>query len=296
MSTLGGAVATLSTPLAVGTHSLRTTFNSDNEHSSSGTQPPNLSYTVLPAPQTITFGGLQDKLTTDADFSVSATASSLLSVMFQSTTSAVCSLTDATVHLIGVGTCGIRASQAGDAAYASATAVDQSFAVRQQTQTITFGSLADTPFGAPPVLLQCELNLVAGGQFCVDHPERVHNDRPQRRNSEPGRRGHLHGRCAAERQRRLCGSGSNRTKLQRRRGANNRNCDARVRRTDRHHRPDRHVCPSISCFGSGCRRHVCTGTGTGSASRTRRACCGQQRTGGYRRRRPIEWFDQPGRG
>ena len=93
--------------------------------------------------QTITFGALADKTFGDADFSVSATASSGLAVSFAAEGS--CNVDGTTVHLTGAGTCTITASQAGDGAHYPATDVPQSF-------DITKGLQAALTIGAPPSL------------------------------------------------------------------------------------------------------------------------------------------------
>jgi hypothetical protein len=54
------------------------------------------------------------------------------------------------VTLIAVGACTIQATQAGNANYAAATPVNQSFQVTQAGQTITFGALSNQTFGAAP--------------------------------------------------------------------------------------------------------------------------------------------------
>ncbi len=105
------------------------------------------SFTVSKANQTISFGALSAKQVLDPDFSVSATASSGLTVTFSSTTASVCTVSGTTVHLVTTGTCTIRADQAGDANYNAASPVSQSFAVGTADQTITFGSLADKTYG-----------------------------------------------------------------------------------------------------------------------------------------------------
>lgn len=53
-------------------------------------------------------------------------------------------------HIVAAGTCTIRASQAGDATYAAAPNVNQSFTVAKASQTITFGALAGKTFGNAP--------------------------------------------------------------------------------------------------------------------------------------------------
>jgi hypothetical protein len=45
------------------------------------------------------------------------------------------------VTLVAAGTCTIQATQAGNANWAAATPVNQSFQVTQESQTITFGAL-----------------------------------------------------------------------------------------------------------------------------------------------------------
>ncbi|HZR01808.1 MAG TPA: hypothetical protein VFA81_01390, partial [Burkholderiales bacterium] len=64
-----------------------------------------------------------------AQFPVSATASSGLLVSFVSETTAVCAVTTNTVTAKAIGTCTIRAEQAGNANYAAAAPVHQSFEV-----------------------------------------------------------------------------------------------------------------------------------------------------------------------
>jgi len=53
------------------------------------------------------------------------------------------------VTIVGAGACTIAADQSGNAAFAPATQVLQTFTVAQASQTITFPTLADRPFGAP---------------------------------------------------------------------------------------------------------------------------------------------------
>ncbi len=62
--------------------------------------------------QAITFGALAAKYLGDADFAVSATASSGLAVAFASDTAATCTVSGSTVHLVAAGTCTLRATQA----------------------------------------------------------------------------------------------------------------------------------------------------------------------------------------
>lgn len=110
---------------------------------------PNVPQTFLIAKdnQTITFGALANKNFGDADFGVSATASSGLTVAFAA--SANCSVAASTVHLTGAGSCTITASQAGDSNYNPASDVPQTFSIAKGNQTITFDALANKTFGNP---------------------------------------------------------------------------------------------------------------------------------------------------
>src|SRR5947208_3555799 len=88
------------------------------------------------ANQTITFGALSDKTYGDPDFAVSATASSGLVVSFSSLTTAKCTVSGNTVHIIEAGTCTIRALQAGDTNYNAAANVDQSFTINKKAASV----------------------------------------------------------------------------------------------------------------------------------------------------------------
>ena len=100
--------------------------------------------TVKPAAQTITFPAIAAVTYGAAPFGLSATASSGLTVGFESTTTPVCTVSVATVTLVEAGTCTIKASQAGNGDYAAATNVYQSFYVHGEAQTITFPAIPET--------------------------------------------------------------------------------------------------------------------------------------------------------
>ncbi len=104
------------------------------------------SFMVNKASQTITFGALADKTFGDAPFAVSATASSGLSPTF-SILSGPATISGSTITLTGAGSVVVRAEQAGNGNYNSASAVDRTFTVGGASQTITFGALADKTFG-----------------------------------------------------------------------------------------------------------------------------------------------------
>jgi hypothetical protein len=89
------------------------------------------SFTVTLATQTITFSQLANQSLGVVPFVVSATASSGLPVAFSSLTPAVCSVSVNTVTLTAAGTCTVRAVQPGNASYAPAPNIDNTFSVAQ---------------------------------------------------------------------------------------------------------------------------------------------------------------------
>ena len=110
------------------------------------------SFEVLPAGQTIT-------ITTHAPasavynttFTVAATASSGLDVVYSSLTPAVCSNAGAAFTMLtGTGTCTVQYSQPGDDDNLPAPSLTENIAAEKADQSITFGALADKVFGDAP--------------------------------------------------------------------------------------------------------------------------------------------------
>ena len=93
----------------------------------------NRSFDVIPADQTISFAPLADKLTTDAAFTISATATSNLPVSY-SIISGPATISGNTITLNGTaGTVIVQASQAGNIQYNSTESVDRVFNVIENT-------------------------------------------------------------------------------------------------------------------------------------------------------------------
>ena len=113
------------------------------------------------ASQTISFTALPNVIFGAAPFIIRATASSGLPVTFTSTTPGVCtvsgaSLSSAAVTIVQAGACSITASQAGNANFAAASPVIQSFTVTYATgmaQSISFGPLSSVPVGTAPFVI-----------------------------------------------------------------------------------------------------------------------------------------------
>ena len=145
--TVSGTIATIVAP---GTCTLRATQAGNANYSAA----PNVEQSFIVSPalisQTISFGALGSQTFGAAPFAISATASSGLSVSFAPLTAPMCTLSGNTVTVVAVGTCTIQASQAGNASYAAAPNVNQSFTIAKATQTISFGALGDRPLGSAP--------------------------------------------------------------------------------------------------------------------------------------------------
>jgi hypothetical protein len=111
------------------------------------------SFTVGKASQTVSISSPapSDARFEGADYAVSASASSGLPVSFSlaASSAGVCSLSGSTVSMTGVGTCTVRADQAGDGSYEAAAQAQQSFTVAKATQSVSFSSAApsDARFG-----------------------------------------------------------------------------------------------------------------------------------------------------
>ena len=109
--------------------------------------------TVNPAGQTITFGPLAARTYGDAPFGLTATASSLLTVSYQSSDPTVASVSGNLVTIHKGGSTTLTATQAGDANWSAATPVQQTLTVHQATQTITFDALPAKTYGDAPFAL-----------------------------------------------------------------------------------------------------------------------------------------------
>ena len=96
----------------------------------------------------ISFGSIASKYYGDS-FSITVSASSGLSVSVAPSDTAICSVTSYTVIVLGVGTCTLTASQAGDSTYPAATQVVQSFIINKKTLTITVANVSSA-IGATP--------------------------------------------------------------------------------------------------------------------------------------------------
>lgn len=94
-------------------------------------QPAGLTADITIATQTITFPALPVKTTADVDFSPGATSptSGTNPITYTSSNTAVATIVSGNIHIVGVGTSVITASQAGNANYSAAANVQQTLTV-----------------------------------------------------------------------------------------------------------------------------------------------------------------------
>jgi hypothetical protein len=95
--------------------------------------------TAIPAKanQTISFSAPSSKYLSDPPYTISATASSGLTVSFSSSNTSVATVSGTTVTLAGTGTCNILANQSGNADYNAAPQVSQPLTVSRELKTWT---------------------------------------------------------------------------------------------------------------------------------------------------------------
>ena len=150
---VNGTVVTL---LATGTCSIQATQPGNSTWAAA--PPVTQSFTINGGgqSQTITFVNPGPQ-TVGTPLMLAATASSGLPVSFASQTTSVCTVSGTTATFLITGTCTIQATQAGNATYAAATPVSQSFAVSTAgsllPQAITFNNPGAQIVGTPLTLV-----------------------------------------------------------------------------------------------------------------------------------------------
>ena len=110
----------------------------------------NVAFCLGILPQTITFGALPTQTLSSPDFTLTATASSGLTVSYTSSNTSVATIVNGNqVHIVGSGTTTITASQAGNATYQAASNVNQLLSVSRYTQVINFPALPTVSSSSP---------------------------------------------------------------------------------------------------------------------------------------------------
>ena len=136
---------TATPPKFVGGYTASASFAGDSNYNPSSDSE---DFSIVKASQTITFDAIPDKTFGDANFSVSATATSGLPVSFAA--SGNCTVTAGSVHITGAGSCTITASQAGDESFNAAPDVSRSFQIaKAASATGLFSSSNPSGVGQP---------------------------------------------------------------------------------------------------------------------------------------------------
>lgn len=119
----------------------------------------NLTFTFTASAQTISFTQPADKTYGDADFTLTASATSTLSITFASSTTSVCTVSGNTVSIVTAGTCTLTADQSGNSSFAAASTVTKSFTVSKKAQaTLNIAAVSSseissgTAYSANPAL------------------------------------------------------------------------------------------------------------------------------------------------
>ncbi len=147
VNTTTGAITGIPTTYGSGTYN--TTISATNAAAETGTA--TLVFTISKGTPVITFANLADKLSTDADYTVTATSTSSVSpITYTSSNTAVATISGNTVHITGAGSTDITASQAANADFNAAVSVTRTQVVANAAltnQTITFGTLSPVTYG-----------------------------------------------------------------------------------------------------------------------------------------------------
>jgi len=165
-STPGGLTGTGTTsPIAVAglTNGTAYTFTVTATNSAGTSTASAATSSVTPiGSQSITFAALPSVTYGSADIGPGATSSASLVVSYASSVPSVATIVDGKIHVMGVGTTTITASQVGNASYAAATPVSQSLAVTSAPLTITANNATKALGAADPVFTANVAGLVNG--------------------------------------------------------------------------------------------------------------------------------------
>ncbi|HEY2537288.1 MAG TPA: beta-propeller fold lactonase family protein, partial [Solirubrobacteraceae bacterium] len=141
--------------LAAGTCTIKATQTGSTNWNAA--PPIEQSFTIAKGNQTITFNGPTEKRLDQTPVTLTATATSGLTVSFESKTTSICTVSGTsgeTVSLIATGTCTIKAIQTGNANWNAAPPVEQSFTVAKGNQTITFTPPAEKRLDQGPITVE----------------------------------------------------------------------------------------------------------------------------------------------
>lgn len=96
-------------------------------------------------------------------FTISATATSSLTVSFGSSTTSICTVSGTTVTIVGAGTCRITADQAGDGSYNAAPQATQDVVISPAATTVTWSPTTAVLTTASPMTPSALASVSTGG-------------------------------------------------------------------------------------------------------------------------------------
>ncbi len=194
--TVSGTSATM---VSGGTCTIQASQAGNSDYLAAGTV--SRSFKVAQAAQTITFPALPALTYGETGVTLSATASSGLTVSFASMTPSICTVSGTTLTIVGAqNNCAIQATQAGNSNYLAAPAVSQMSYVKRATQSITFAMIPTQPYGEALALSATASSGLAGSAM---HPPLRRNLHGFRFDGDDDCVGHLHHPGVAGRQQRL---------------------------------------------------------------------------------------------
>ncbi len=121
--------------------------------------------TVGQGSQAITFAALANKTYGDPALTLAATATSGLTVAYAVPLGGPCTVSGATLTLVGVGTCTVTASQPGDANYTAATDVVRSFTIAQGAAGLAWATPTAITYGTALSATQLNATAAVPGTF-----------------------------------------------------------------------------------------------------------------------------------
>ncbi len=166
LNTATGAIT--GTPTTAGSFTTNVTATKD----ASTSTPTAISFTIEKGTQTISgLAATQTKAYGDADYTLSATASSGLAVTYTSSNTAVATITGNTVTITGAGTSTITAHQVGDTNYNEAADVTQALTISKKQLSITGLAAQDKVYDQTTSVVVTDMpvysGLVNGDSFSV---------------------------------------------------------------------------------------------------------------------------------
>ncbi|WP_051692062.1 cadherin-like beta sandwich domain-containing protein, partial [Pedobacter borealis] len=160
VSVINTADNSVTTPITVG----GAPYSIGNFITGTGLQPLSFTVTVNPNPEIITFGALPTKTYGDADFSPGATSNNgpPPAINYASDNTAVATIVNGNIHIVGAGTANITASQAADNIHAAAANVSQLLTVTKAALTIAGNNQSKVYGTANPTLTVTYTGFVNG--------------------------------------------------------------------------------------------------------------------------------------